>query len=65
MVKTLSSDLFSNLFFLPDFLVTLSRTGQIKQYDRPPEREGEQGEGLMGLSNEFASSVVALDRRAR
>ncbi|SCZ97719.1 BZ3500_MvSof-1268-A1-R1_Chr4-3g07404 [Microbotryum saponariae] len=64
MVKTLSHDLFSNVFFLPQYLLTVSRSGQIRQYDRPPEREDGYGHSI-GLSGEFASSVVALDRRAR
>lgn len=62
MVKALSNDIFAGLFYLPEYIVTLSRSGQIKQFDRPPELE----EGrLLGIRNEFASSVVALDRRAR
>lgn len=63
MVKTLSAELFSGLTILPSYLVTLSRSGQIKMFDRPPEVE--EGSGLLGLSHEFAGSVVALDRRAR
>lgn len=61
MVKNLSTDLFANLYFLPDYLITLSRAGQIKSFDRPPDEEA----GLLGLRSEFRSSVVALDRRAR
>ncbi|SCV69072.1 BQ2448_2092 [Microbotryum intermedium] len=64
MVKTLSHDLFANVFFLPQYLLTVSRSGQIRQYDRPPEKEDGYGHNI-GLSGEFASSVVALDRRAR
>lgn len=63
MVKVLSDDLFSGVHILPDYLLTLSRAGQIKMFDRPPEVQ--DGVGLLGLSHEFAGSVVALDRRAR
>ena len=64
MVKQLSHDLYSGVFLSDAFLVTLSRSSQIKLYDRPPERvDGEIG--LLGLSGEFGSSVVALDRRVR
>lgn len=63
-VKVLSNDLFASLLFLPDSLVTVSRTGQIKQWDRPPvEEEGE--EGLRGMRGEFCGSVVRIDARAR
>lgn len=63
MVKVLSDDLFSGVYFLPEYLFTLTRAGQIKMFDRPPEVE--EGVALLGLSHEFAGSVVALDRRAR
>jgi hypothetical protein len=62
MVKALTNDVFSGLWYLPDYIVTLSRAGQIKQFDRPPEVEEDR---LLGIRNEFGSSVVALDRRAR
>ncbi|KAK4058932.1 hypothetical protein OIO90_000378 [Microbotryomycetes sp. JL221] len=69
MIKTLSLDLFSNLIFLPHYLITLSRIGQIKMWDRPPfqnDDEVDDSNGLLSsLKNEFRSSVVALDRRAR
>ncbi|KAK4053745.1 hypothetical protein OIV83_001401 [Microbotryomycetes sp. JL201] len=61
MVKTLSNDIFSGLMFLPQHLITLSRSGQIKMWDRPPDEE----DGLLGMKSEFRSSIVALDRRAR
>ncbi|KAM0792236.1 hypothetical protein ACM66B_004931 [Microbotryomycetes sp. NB124-2] len=61
MVKTLSLDIFSGLVFLPKHLLTLSRSGQIKMWDRPPDEE----DGLLGMKSEFRSSIVALDRRAR
>lgn len=63
-VKVLSNDLFASLLFLPDFLVTASRTGQVKLWDRPPvEEEGE--ERLRGMRGEFCGSVVRIDARAR
>ncbi|GAA6058230.1 hypothetical protein JCM3770_007423 [Rhodotorula araucariae] len=61
MVKTLSADLFSGVQILPQYLVLATRTGQVRQYDRPPT-----GEGLLdGLNSEFAASVVRIDARAR
>ncbi|GAA6008987.1 hypothetical protein JCM10207_004056 [Rhodosporidiobolus poonsookiae] len=60
LIKQLSNDLLTDIQILPDFLVTGSRTGQIKQYDRPPATES-----LSGLVNEFAASVVRIDARAR
>ncbi|GAA5922007.1 hypothetical protein JCM1841_000733 [Sporobolomyces salmonicolor] len=60
MVKTLATDLFSSLTFLPEYIILGTRGGQVKQYDRPPVEEG-----LLGLSNEFAASVVRIDARAR
>ncbi|BGP37991.1 hypothetical protein JCM10449v2_001918 [Rhodotorula kratochvilovae] len=61
MVKTLSTDLFSCVQILPQYLVLATRTGQVRQYDRPPT-----GEGLLGgLNSEFAASVVRIDARAR
>lgn len=62
MVKALTNDLFSGLLYLPEYIITFSRAGQIKQFDRPPELEEDR---LLGIRNEFGSSVVALDRRAR
>ncbi|GAA5848601.1 hypothetical protein JCM8547_004569 [Rhodosporidiobolus lusitaniae] len=60
-VKTLSSDLFTTVRVLPGHLITASRSGQVKQYERPPVTEGLLG----GLRNEFAASVVRIDARAR
>ncbi|GAA5830344.1 hypothetical protein JCM11251_001316 [Rhodosporidiobolus azoricus] len=61
LVKTLSNDLFTGIKILPEYVITSSRTGQVKQFDRPPVTEGLLG----GLSNEFAASVVRIDARAR
>lgn len=61
MVKGLSTDLFSSVEFLPDSVVTVSRIGQIKRWERPPSQEGELG----ALRNEFAASTVNLEARAR
>ncbi|KAL8283610.1 hypothetical protein RQP46_005405 [Phenoliferia psychrophenolica] len=60
MVKCLSTDLFSSLSFLPDSLVTVSRIGQIKRWERPPNQDGE-----LGLLQDFAASTVNLEARAR
>ncbi|GAA5885477.1 hypothetical protein JCM6882_009635 [Rhodosporidiobolus microsporus] len=61
LVKTLSNDVFTGIKILPDFVITGSRAGQVKQFDRPPVTEGLLG----GLRNEFAASVVRIDARAR
>jgi hypothetical protein len=60
-VKVLSTDLFSGVQILPDYVLLATRGGQVKQYDRPPIHESLLG----GLSSEFAASVVRLDARAR
>ncbi|GAA6027087.1 hypothetical protein JCM8097_006100 [Rhodosporidiobolus ruineniae] len=57
-VKALSTDLFTGIKVLPDYLITATRSGQVRQYDRPPVQEA-------GLMNEFAASVVRIDARAR
>lgn len=62
MVKALSSDLFEEVHFLPEFIVTHSRGGQVKQWDRPPVGEGEEGFGML---NQWAQSEIQLDSRAR
>jgi len=61
MVKTLSTDLFSDVHILPEYLILGTRVGQVRQYDRPPTGDG----SLTGLSSEFAASVVRIDARAR
>lgn len=64
MMKVLSqNDLFSSLIFLPNYLVTLSRTGAIKVFDRPPTDTLDGG--LANLRSEFAASEVRIDTRAR
>lgn len=65
MVKVLSNDLFQEVHFLPEFIVTLSRGGQVKQWDRPPGGDGEGEEEGFGMLNQWAQSEVRLDARAR
>jgi hypothetical protein len=60
--KVLSNDLFAGLQWKGDGLVTSSRNGQIKLWDRPPVSEGGGGEGLGGM---FSGSIVRIDARAR
>lgn len=62
MVKVLSNDLFEEVHFLPEFIVTVSRGGQVKQWDRPPAADGEEGFGML---NQWAQSEIQLDARAR
>ncbi|GAA5851327.1 hypothetical protein JCM9279_001106 [Rhodotorula babjevae] len=59
MVKALSTDLFSDVQILPDYLVLGTRLGHVLQFDRPPTG------ALEGLNSEFAASVVRIDARAR
>ncbi|KAM0756354.1 WD40 repeat-like protein [Meredithblackwellia eburnea MCA 4105] len=56
MVKTLSNDLFSNVLVFPGSLLTVSRAGQIKLWERPPTNEDGEPLGLFALRNEYTEA---------
>lgn len=66
MVKALSSDLFAGLQVLSGHVVTFSRIGQVKLWERPPTHHDDAIEGgLKSLRAEFAASTVNIDSRKR
>lgn len=48
-VKVISNEPLEEVHFLPEHVVTVSRRGQVKQFDRPPAVVG--GEDGFGLGN--------------